>query len=153
MTTRTHLSLYVSDLDAAIAFYSKLLNMKPSKLRPGYANFAANHPPLKLALTEDATRAGEVNHLGIEVDSSSAVTAANNRLSGEGLTTKEAIATTCCYAVQDKVWVNDPDGAAWEIYTVLADSPTERKDTACCSPEKTETGCCSTVELARGCCS
>jgi catechol 2,3-dioxygenase-like lactoylglutathione lyase family enzyme len=153
MATRTHLSLNVSDLDEAVDFYSKLLGMEPSKRRPGYANFASDSPPLKLALVESEDAAGQLNHLGIEVASSADVTAANNRLTGEGLTTAEEIGTTCCYATQDKVWVTDPDGASWEVYTVLSDSQVERDDnTTCCTSEKTEAGCCSTVEQAQGCC-
>lgn len=126
--SRVQLALNVADLDAAVDFYSKLFSAEPAKRRPGYANFAVANPPLKLVLIEDpAARgngvAGALNHLGVEVDSSAEVGAATGRLSGEGLDTLTQDATTCCYAVQDKVWVHDPDGAPWEVYTVLADAP------------------------------
>jgi catechol 2,3-dioxygenase-like lactoylglutathione lyase family enzyme len=126
--SRVQLALNVADLDAAVDFYSKLFSVEPAKRRPGYANFAVVNPPLKLVLIEDhgargSGVAGALNHLGVEVDSSAEVGAATRRLSGEGLETLTQDETTCCYAVQDKVWVHDPDGAPWEVYTVLADAP------------------------------
>jgi catechol 2,3-dioxygenase-like lactoylglutathione lyase family enzyme len=120
--SRVQLALNVADVDAAVDFYTKLFGTPPAKRRPGYANFAVAEPPLKLVLIENAAAAGSVNHLGVEVESTDAVTAATQRLSGEGLPTDVEANTTCCYAVQDKVWVSDPDGARWEVYTVLADS-------------------------------
>ncbi|MGA8678928.1 MAG: ArsI/CadI family heavy metal resistance metalloenzyme [Acidimicrobiales bacterium] len=128
--SRVQLALNVSDLDAAIEFYSKLFAAEPAKVRPGYANFAIAEPPLKLVLIEDASArgtgvAGALNHLGVEVASPDEVVQATTRLSGEGLSTTVEEQTTCCYAVQDKVWVNDPDGAPWEVYAVLADAPAE----------------------------
>jgi catechol 2,3-dioxygenase-like lactoylglutathione lyase family enzyme len=126
--SRVQLALNVSDIDAAVEFYSKLFKVEPAKRRPGYANFAVTEPPLKLVLIEDANArtsgvAGALNHLGVEVDTAAEVGAATQRLSGEGLDTLTQEATNCCYAVQDKVWVNDPDGAPWEVYTILADAP------------------------------
>jgi catechol 2,3-dioxygenase-like lactoylglutathione lyase family enzyme len=126
--SRVQLALNVADLDAAIDFYSKLFKTEPAKVRPGYANFAIAEPPLKLVLLEDANArgtgvTGALNHLGVEVDNTDEVGAATRRLTGEGLDTLTQEATNCCYAVQDKVWVNDPDGAPWEVYTVLADAP------------------------------
>ena len=102
--------------------------MAPAKRRPGYANFAVDTPPLKLVLIENprargAGVAGALNHLGVEVETAEEVTAAASRLAGAGLDTATEKNTTCCYAVQDKVWVDDPDGAPWEIYTVLSDAP------------------------------
>lgn len=125
---RMQLALNVSDLGASIAFYSKLFSSEPAKIRPGYANFVISEPPLKLVLIEragarGAGTEGALNHLGVEVGSSEAVADATSRLSGEGLPTRVEESTTCCYAVQDKVWVDDPDGAPWEVYTVLADAP------------------------------
>lgn len=119
--SRIQLALNVSDLDAAVDFYSKLFAMAPAKRRPGYANFAVTDPPLKLVLIENAAAAGTMNHLGVEVASTNDVDDATRRLAGEGLDTAVE-SGTCCYAVQDKVWVNDPDGAPWEVYTVLADA-------------------------------
>jgi predicted enzyme related to lactoylglutathione lyase len=123
--SRVQLALNVEDLDEAVAFYSKLFETQPSKLRPGYANFAVADPPLKLVLIEDRTRApGSLNHLGIEVDSTDEVAAAQRRLAGAPLSTVVEEQVVCCYAVQDKVWVDGPGGAAWEVYTVLADAET-----------------------------
>jgi len=120
--SRVQLALNVSDLDAAVDFYSKLLATEPAKRQPGYANFAVADPPLKLILIEGDGAPGRLNHLGVEVASADDVSAAQTRLSGEGLATATEDNVTCCYAVQDKVWVEDPDGAPWEIYTVLADA-------------------------------
>jgi catechol 2,3-dioxygenase-like lactoylglutathione lyase family enzyme len=141
--SRVQLALNVSDLDEAVAFYSKLFGAEPAKLRPGYANFAIADPPLKLVLmeTEDARGhgvSGALNHLGVEVGTTDDVAAATGRLEDEGLETAVEDRTTCCFAVQDKVWVNDPDGAPWEVYTVLADAPVGSGiagDGACCIPE------------------
>jgi catechol 2,3-dioxygenase-like lactoylglutathione lyase family enzyme len=119
---RVQLALNVSDLDSAVAFYSKLFATKPAKLRPGYANFAVADPPLKLILIEGSGQPGSLNHLGVEVEGSAAVTSAQARLAEEELSTTTEEGVSCCYAVQDKVWVDDPDGASWEIYTVLDDA-------------------------------
>ena len=140
---RVQLAINVTDLDEAIGFYSKLFNAQPAKVRPGYANFAIEVPPLKLVLMEGG-KGGTLNHLGVEVDSVEQVRAATTRLSGEGLPTK-AEQGTCCYAEQDKVWVNDPDGAPWEVYTVLGDAPA-MVNTGCeagaCDPANAEAACC-----------
>jgi catechol 2,3-dioxygenase-like lactoylglutathione lyase family enzyme len=124
----------VSDIDEAIAFYSKLFATAPSKVRPGYANFAIAEPPLKLVLIEGSGEPGSLNHLGVEVASSDEVGAAQARLAATGLATATEDEVTCCFAVQDKVWVDGPDREPWEIYTVLADAETEtiRGDAACC---------------------
>ena len=123
-TGRVQLALDVDDLDAAVAFYTKLLGTPPAKVRPGYANFAVATPPLKLVLLENPGRGGTINHLGIEVGSSGTVSAEIARLRGEGLVADEEHGTTCCFATQDKVWVSAPDGERWEVYTVLGDSAT-----------------------------
>jgi catechol 2,3-dioxygenase-like lactoylglutathione lyase family enzyme len=116
------LALNVADLDEAIRFYSKLFATEPAKIRPGYANFAVTEPPLKLVLIEDATQIpGSLNHLGVEVASTHEVAAAQARLAGEGLATAREDNVSCCYAVQDKVWVDGPSGEPWEIYTVVED--------------------------------
>lgn len=123
--SRVQLALNVTDVDEAVAFYSKLFGSEPAKRRPGYANFAIADPPLKLVLIENPQRgsAGAMNHLGVEVETPEEVEAAAARLAGDGLEPRAQRATTCCYAVQDKAWVEDPDGAPWEFYTVLADAP------------------------------
>jgi catechol 2,3-dioxygenase-like lactoylglutathione lyase family enzyme len=125
--SRVQLALNVADIDAGVDFYSKLFNAEPAKRRPGYANFVIVEPPLKLVLIEDKERgegvSGALNHLGVEVETPAEVSAANARLSGQDLATLVQENTSCCYAVQDKVWVHDPNGAPWEVYTVLADAP------------------------------
>jgi len=128
--SRIQLALNVGDIDAAVDFYSKLFGTGPAKRRPGYANFAVAEPPLKLVLIENPVGrgdgvAGALNHLGVEVGSAEEVGEATRRLSAEGLAPEVQESTTCCYALQDKAWVNDPDGAPWEVYTVLADAPLE----------------------------
>lgn len=121
--SRVQLALNVADIDEAIAFYSKLFNTAPAKVRSGYANFAVVDPPLKLVLIEDANQTpGSLNHLGVEVPSTDDVSAAQARLTDEGLATAVEEQTACCYAVQDKVWVDGPGGEPWEIYTVLSDT-------------------------------
>jgi len=142
--SRVQLALNVADIEAAVEFYSKLFNAPPAKRRPGYANFAIAEPPLKLVLIENPLARGEgvtgaLNHLGVEVASPDEVRAATQRLADEGLATEVQDATTCCYALQDKVWVNDPDGAPWEVSTVLADAPTD-DGLGCSSP------CCGPVD-------
>jgi catechol 2,3-dioxygenase-like lactoylglutathione lyase family enzyme len=121
--SRVQLALNVANIDEAIDFYSKLLDTAPAKVRPGYANFAVANPPLKLVLIEDPAQVpGSLNHLGIEVDSTEEVAFAQGRLARADLATRVEEQVACCYAVQDKVWVDGPGGEPWEIYTVLADT-------------------------------
>lgn len=123
--SRLQLALNVDDLDASVAFYTRLFDTEPAKTRAGYANFAIAEPPLKLVLIENPGTGGSINHLGVEVDSTDAVDAVQARLAGAGVTSRDERGTTCCYARQDKFWVEDtPDGEQWEIYAVLADSAT-----------------------------
>jgi catechol 2,3-dioxygenase-like lactoylglutathione lyase family enzyme len=125
MTGRIQLALNVNDLDESISFYSKLFGAEPAKVRPGYANFAIADPPLKLILMENPGQGGSLNHLGVEVPGTGAVEAEQARLAEAGLAAVEERGTTCCYARQDKFWVQGaPNGERWEIYTVLEDSPT-----------------------------
>ncbi len=146
--SRVQLALNVADLEAAVEFYSKLFDAKPAKIRPGYANFAIAEPPLKLVLIENPAGrgtgvTGALNHLGVEVETPEEVRAATRRLTEEGLEPAVEESTTCCYAVQDKAWVNDPDGAPWEVYTVLADAPAETDlgcSTEACAPEAVAVG-------------
>ena len=119
--SRVQLALNVTNIDTAVEFYSKLFRAEPAKRRPGYANFAIADPPLKLVLIEGVGAAGSLNHLGVEVGSTDEVRAATERLAGEGLECATEDEVACCYAVQDKVWVDGPDGEPWEIYTVLHD--------------------------------
>ena len=123
--SRVQLALNVNDIDEAVAFYTALFGAGPAKRRPGYANFAIDQPPLKLVLLENPGRGGTLNHLGVELDSAGAVDAEQARLAQAGLAAVDERDTTCCYARQDKFWVTGaPGGERWEIYTVLADSPT-----------------------------
>ena len=136
--SRIQPALNVKDIDAAVNFYSKLFGTEPAKRRPGYADFAIAQPPLKLVLIENPAAVGTMNHLGVEVETPSGVADAIDRLQRSDLETKIESQTTCCYAVQDKVWVHDPDGAAWEVYTVLADARVrDQKPVStgiCCQP-------------------
>ncbi len=142
---RVQLALNVDDLDAAIAFYSTLFSTGPSKVKPGYANFAVAQPPLKLVLLENPGQGGTLNHLGVEVPDSTRVDAEVTRLSDAGLLTDEEKGQTCCFATQDKVWVTGPGGERWEVYTVLADSDTfgAEESGACCEADADQvTACC-----------
>lgn len=138
--SRIQLALNVDDLDASVAFYSRLFDTSPAKTKPGYANFAITEPPLKLVLIENPGQGGTLNHLGVEVADTAAVDAAEARLAGTGMASTSEREETCCYATQTKFWVDDtPDDERWEVYTVLADSPTFADATG-------ETGCCGTTQ-------
>ncbi|GAA1650823.1 ArsI/CadI family heavy metal resistance metalloenzyme [Actinoplanes couchii] len=122
--SRVQLALRVSDLEASVAFYSKLFGAEPAKRRPGYANFAIAEPPLKLVLLEgEPGQATVMDHLGVEVDSTAQVDAATTRLTESGLITLTEDDTECCHALQDKVWVRGPGNEPWEVYVVKGDSP------------------------------
>lgn len=156
--SRVQLALNVSDLEASIAFYSTLFGVEPHKRRPGYANFAVVEPPLKLVLIEVPADqrgtgvTGALNHLGVEVEDVEKVEAQAGRLREAGMAAFDEKDTTCCYALQDKVWVHDPAGAPWEIYTVKDDDPanpqpataslnllaSDTEGSACCTPGSSE---------------
>ena len=123
--SRLQLALNVDDIDSAVEFYSTLFDAQPAKRRPGYANFSIYDPPLKLVLVENPARTGTLNHLGVERDSVPEVQAQAQRLQAAGLTLRVEDDVVCCYARQDKHWVDGPDGQAWENYVVLADSQPE----------------------------
>ncbi len=151
--SRVQLALNVNDLNAAIEFYSKLFATEPAKIRQGYANFAIAEPPLKLVLIENPGQGGSLNHLGVEVESADLVAAATARLSGEGMATDVQENTTCCYAVQDKVWVHGPDAEPWEVYTVLADAPVMQPvDGGCCSSSADEAPAATDGTAVASCC-
>jgi catechol 2,3-dioxygenase-like lactoylglutathione lyase family enzyme len=150
--SRVQLALNVSNLDESIAFYSKLFATEPAKVRPGYANFAIAEPPLKLVLIEGEADGGTLNHLGVEVGTTADVSAAASRLADEGLATATEDEVSCCFAVQDKVWVDAPDGEAWEVYTVLADAEMPAGQLRAEDPG-TDAMCCATApESAARCC-
>lgn len=136
--SRVQLALNVADLERSVDFYSTLLGAEPHKRRPGYANFAIADPPLKLVLIEvPAASRGEgtvhaLNHLGIEVDTTAEVEAGAARLRDAGLSAVDEMDATCCYALQDKVWVHDPAGTPWEVYTVKDENPVQQREAAAC---------------------
>ncbi|MEU9845896.1 ArsI/CadI family heavy metal resistance metalloenzyme [Streptomyces sp. NPDC047985] len=137
--SRVQLALNVADLEGSVAFYSKLFGVEPAKRRPGYANFAITTPPLKLVLIEgEPGQATRLDHLGVEVATTDEVTAATTRLKEAGLATFEENDTSCCYALQDKVWVHGPGEEPWEVYVVKADADRLGK-----SPVLAEDTCCS----------
>ena len=142
--SRIQLALNVEDLDTAVEFYSKLFATEPAKLRAGYANFAIAEPPLKLVLFEQPGKGGTINHLGVEVENPELVGAAQSRLAAAGLTTATEEGVACCYARQDKVWVDGPSGEPWEIYTVLEDVEMPAGQLRTVDPE-TGAVCCATV--------
>jgi catechol 2,3-dioxygenase-like lactoylglutathione lyase family enzyme len=150
--SRVQLALNVSDLDAAVGFYSKLFAVAPAKRRPGYANFSISEPPLKLVLIEGRGEPGTLNHLGVEVASTEDVADAQRRLAGEGLSTAVEDQVTCCFAVQDKVWVDAPDGEPWEVYTVLADAEMPPGELRTVDPGADAQCCATAPESAARCC-
>jgi catechol 2,3-dioxygenase-like lactoylglutathione lyase family enzyme len=163
---RIQLALNVSDLDASIAFYTAMFGVEPAKRRPGYANFAIAEPPLKLVLIEttEATRgtgvAGALNHLGVEVPGLADVQAARARFTDAGLASFDEDDTTCCYALQDKVWVHDPAGAPWEVYTVKDENPADARPATASLEVLGSGGCCTpsagdaqVSDAAGACCS
>ena len=133
---RPHLALTVADVDRSIPFYEALLGTAPAKVRDGYAKFEVADPALNLTLNRGERNGdlGAFNHAGIQVESTDEVLAARLRLQNAGLATFDEMDTTCCYAKQDKIWVHDPDGTPWEIFTVLDDAPLagEPEKVACC---------------------
>jgi catechol 2,3-dioxygenase-like lactoylglutathione lyase family enzyme len=153
--SRVQLALNVSNIDEAVAFYSKLFATEPAKRKQGYANFAIAEPPLKLVLIE-GEGGGTLNHLGVEVETGDEVEAAEARLSADGLRTTGVDDTICCYAAKTETWVQDPDGAPWEVYVKTGDTEQmtntilgEGETAQCCAPVavgaeagESATGCC-----------
>ena len=155
-TLKAHLALNVRDVENSIEFYTKMLGLEPSKVRTGYAKFDVQNPPLNLTINQvPFTDSGALSHLGIQVATTEDVMAMKNRWEESGLAPREEIQTTCCYALQDKTWVHDPDGNEWEVFTVIEDNLSEEvqgaADKTCCIPtfvdvrDKTQnvkTACC-----------
>jgi catechol 2,3-dioxygenase-like lactoylglutathione lyase family enzyme len=142
--SRIQIALNVSDIDTAVEYYSAYFGAMPAKRRPGYANFSIAEPPLKLILVENPDARGEgtagaLNHLGVEVEGTDHVLEATRRLTDLGLVTATEDQTACCFAVQDKVWSHDPDGAPWEIYTVTATSDVGTRTGTAADPRANET--------------
>lgn len=154
--SRVQLALNVTDVDAAVDFYEKLFATPVNRRKPGYANFAIEDPPLKLVLIESA-EGGTMNHLGVEVNEATEVTAAEQRLGDEGLETTGVDDTACCYATKTETWVSDPDGAPWEWYVRTGDSEQMTNQilavdgsSACCAPTVGSTA--GSEEAASACC-
>ena len=156
--SRVQLALNVADLERSVEFYSTLFGVQPYKRRPGYANFAIAEPPLKLVLIEVAAETrGEgtgqaLNHLGVEVESTDEVGATQSRLAAAGMDTATEDEVACCYALQDKVWVDGPDREPWEIYTVLSDVEMAPGELRTVAPGDDAMCCASAPESAERCC-
>jgi len=132
-TLKAHLAINVKDLTRSIEFYKKLFGIEPSKVRAGYAKFDVQNPPLNFTLNQHSfSETGVLSHLGIQVASTEDVLSIREKWIEEGLIPRDEMNTTCCYAVQDKAWVSDPDGNAWEVFTVLEDNLPETKSGSCC---------------------
>jgi catechol 2,3-dioxygenase-like lactoylglutathione lyase family enzyme len=138
---KAHLALNVRDVQKSIAFYQKLFGIQPSKVRTGYAKFDVQNPPLNFTLNQVAFgERGALSHLGIQVSSTSDVLAVRSQWQKAGLITRDEMQTNCCYAKQDKTWVQDPDGNQWEVFVVLEDNLPEvaNPSFACCAPQAVE---------------
>lgn len=139
---KAHLALYVADVERSIAFYRAMFGVAPSKVRRGYAKFDVQNPPLNFTLNERPGAAGgALSHMGIQVGSTEDVLAVRDRWIAEGLAARDEMQTSCCYAVQDKAWVSDPDGNEWEVFVVLEDNLPEASssdNSACCAPAAPE---------------
>jgi catechol 2,3-dioxygenase-like lactoylglutathione lyase family enzyme len=136
-TLKAHLAINVRDVETSLEFYKKMLGIEPSKVRTGYAKFDVQNPPLNFTLNQvPFSGPGALSHLGIQVASTDDVLAAKKNWESAGLIPREEMQTTCCYALQDKAWVTDPDGNEWEVFTVIEDNLGEAKssDAACCTP-------------------
>jgi catechol 2,3-dioxygenase-like lactoylglutathione lyase family enzyme len=156
---KPHVSLNVSNIDASVAFYEKAFGTKPTKRRPGYAKFDLESPSLNLTMQEAERTGVNASHFGIQVASSDDVAAAWASFNKAGLVTKTETDTTCCYAVQDKVWVTDPDGNAWEVFFVKADADSMGRGpelgaeaSTCCAPKVSEAPVMAEAPAKRGCC-
>lgn len=153
---KPHLAINVRDVESSIDFYKKMFGIEPSKVRTGYAKFDVQSPSLNFTLNQvPFESSGALSHLGIQVASTDDVKAVRSRWQEAGLTPREEMQTTCCYALQDKAWVNDPDGNEWEVFTVIEDNLSEEvqgsADKTCCTPsftniegeqQEVKTACC-----------
>ena len=153
-TLKAHLAINVSNVEKSIDFYRNMLDIEPSKVRTGYAKFDVQNPPLNLTLNQVAfSGKGALSHLGIQVATTDDVVAMKTAWEAKGLIPREEMQTTCCYALQDKAWVNDPDGNEWEVFVVLEDNLAEAKssDASCCTPTFTAIDGVK-KEVATACC-
>lgn len=149
-TLKAHLALNVKNVEQSVEFYRKMLGIEPSKVRTGYAKFDVQNPPLNLTLNQHSfSERGALSHLGIQVASTDDVLAQRERWIEAGLVTRDEMQTNCCYAVQDKTWVHDPDGNEWEVFVVLEDNLAETS--MCCVTGETETAATGEVASAGAC--
>ncbi len=151
---KAHLAINVKDVSNSIEFYKKMFGIEPSKVRTGYAKFDVQTPPLNFTLNQvPFDGAGALSHLGVQVGSSADVAAMKALWEGQGLVTREELKTDCCYAVQDKAWVTDPDGNEWEVFAVLEDNlpETSERTVGCCVPEPVAIGGLKTEAASCGC--
>jgi catechol 2,3-dioxygenase-like lactoylglutathione lyase family enzyme len=153
-TIKPHVAIKVRDIQSSIDFYRKMFGIEPSKVRSGYAKFDVQQPPLNFTLNQiPFSDAGALSHLGIQVSSTADVLAVRQEWAARGLITRDQMQTDCCYAVQDKTWVHDPDGNEWEVFVVLEDNLPEKtgSGSTCCAPSKSASDACCTVS-AEPCC-
>jgi catechol 2,3-dioxygenase-like lactoylglutathione lyase family enzyme len=148
---KAHLAINVSNVEASIEFYRKLFGLEPGKVRHGYAKFDVHNPPLNFTLNEGLTHAGgSLSHLGLQVATTADVFAMREQWAAAGLITRDELQTSCCYALQDKTWVRDPDGHEWEVFVVLEDNLGETAPCECgVEPAEAVTG---TVASNSTCC-
>ena len=149
---KAHLAINVRNVEQSIEFYRKLFGVEPSKVRTGYAKFDVQNPPLNFTLNEGPVDGrGALSHLGIQVRSTEDVLTTRQRWHDHGLLTRDEMQTNCCYAVQDKTWVRDPDGNEWEVFVVLEDNLPE--SAACeCGDQTAEAPPRAIAEAANSCC-
>jgi catechol 2,3-dioxygenase-like lactoylglutathione lyase family enzyme len=148
---KPHVSLNISNIDASVAFYERAFGVSATKRRPGYAKFDLQEPALNLTMSEAPRTGVNACHFGIQVASTEDVVEAKQRFESLGLSTFSEEDTTCCYAVQDKVWIEDPDGNSWEVFVVKGEAPVMKAEgSSCCAPiglsrkaESTAGGCCA----------
>ena len=156
---KAHLAINVKDVNRSVDFYRKLWGIEPSKVRRGYAKFDVQNPPLNFTLNEVAfNERGALSHLGIQVSSTADVLAVRERWAEQGLLTREEMQTSCCYAMQDKAWVKDPDGNEWEVFVVLQDNlaetgPCECGDKVVEAITESEIGATPITASSTSCCS
>jgi catechol 2,3-dioxygenase-like lactoylglutathione lyase family enzyme len=132
-TLKAHLAVNVQNVTKSIDFYRKMFGIEPAKVRAGYAKFDVQNPPLNFTLNERAdVQPGAISHLGIQVATTGDVLALRERWQETGLVSRDEMGTSCCYALQDKAWVSDPDGNEWEAFVVLEDNLPQTVGGFCC---------------------
>jgi catechol 2,3-dioxygenase-like lactoylglutathione lyase family enzyme len=150
---KAHLALNVHNIERSIEFYQKMLGIEPSKVRTGYAKFDVHNPPLNLTLNEHSFgERGALSHLGIQVASTDDVLKIRERWTEVGLLTRDEMQTSCCYALQDKTWVRDPDGNEWEVFVVLEDNLAETAPCECGAKVVEPAGDSAAAVVSGGCC-